>query len=626
MKIPSISHLANTAKTTFLRFPLSLLSAFIAVVLAIYMVEIDFNVKENLNLLNIMLTAALGIPLFFCAAIFSEKTKYNTWLCYGVAALLLVLMYFSLPSSDIANSTSVPYIRYAIFNITAHLLVSIAPFLKSKELNAFWNYNKILFIRLWASVLYSGFLYVGIALALTALRLLFDIKFEDELFFEIFIVTIGAFNTWFFMAGIPQNLETLEADTHYPKGLKVFTQFVLLPLLLLYLVILYGYMAKIITAWDWPKGIVSYMISIVSVLGILTFLLLYPYGQQKENSWIKKFTSAYYMVLIPLVVVLFIAVFMRVSDYGITVNRYIIILLGIWLSIVALYSILRGRNIKFIPLSLTVMLLLMSFGPWSMFSVSKRSQLNRLEKLLVQNEILKDGKIQNETPWPSDNDFYNLSGYSNEALLTDSIHKEVRSIVDYLDDFHGLDEMQPWFTQNVDSLYNAMLLEEDHRYMDASRVYMNMLGLKYETRYYPTSSKWYNFNSIDSAIIDVRGVDYVLSFTHYTYNTKWKKEFALEGVDYTMTFSDSDVSEFVLTSENGTITFNLDEMVERVVKKHGAKSSDDLPANEMVEITITPFWEFQLNLSSLSVQSINDKLTVKNSEGDILITKRKTND
>ena len=124
--------------------------------------------------------------------------------------------------------------------------------------------------------MYSGFLYVGLILALSALKLLFDIEIHEELYLEFYIVIIGLFNTWFFVSGIPSNLEELENVNEYPKGLKIFAQYVLLPLLVLYLIILYAYGAKILIFWDWPKGIVSYLISCVSVLGILTVLLFYP--------------------------------------------------------------------------------------------------------------------------------------------------------------------------------------------------------------------------------------------------------------------------------------------------------------------------------------------------------------
>src|SRR5690606_8638791 len=135
-----------------------------------------------------------------------------------------------------------------------------------------------------------------------------------------------------------------------------------LPLLLVYLLILYGYGAKIVLSRDWPRGVVSHMVIWVAVLGVSTFLLLYPYGKRKENQWIKRSARVFYYLLIPLLILLFMAVGIRLGDYGFTVNRYLIFLLGIWMTVICLYFIVRKGKILFIPISLCLVFLLASFG------------------------------------------------------------------------------------------------------------------------------------------------------------------------------------------------------------------------------------------------------------------------
>lgn len=366
MKLPSINVLVTTAKKSFLRFPLTIITSFIAVIIGIYLIEFNKDIKNMFPYINVMLCLSLGIPLYFCATIISNKKKFDSRKIVIInlfATAILIAIYFTFPNLESTHNTSLPYIKYGLYNITCHLLVSIIPFAFSKQLNGFWHYNKMLFIRILTSILYSGFIYVGLIIALTALNLLFEIKIHEELYVEIWIVTIGFFNTWFFVSGIPTDFDHLDEIYEYPKGLKTFSQFILLPLLALYLIILYSYGTKILVTWNWPKGIVSYLIIFVSIIGILTFLLLHPYGFQKENSWIKKASKGYYFLLIPLLIILFIAIFMRLNDYGLTINRYSILMLGIWLSVICLYTALGKTNIKFIPTSLVLFLLLISFGP-----------------------------------------------------------------------------------------------------------------------------------------------------------------------------------------------------------------------------------------------------------------------
>ncbi len=65
MKLPSIDYLYQNAKSSFLRFPLTILSALVAVIIAVYLTEYNKEIDNFFPFVNSMLTAALGIPLFF---------------------------------------------------------------------------------------------------------------------------------------------------------------------------------------------------------------------------------------------------------------------------------------------------------------------------------------------------------------------------------------------------------------------------------------------------------------------------------------------------------------------------------------------------------------------------------
>ena len=150
MQLPSINYLYQQAKNSALRFPFTLISALIGVLLGIYLVEHESEMLNIFPYLNVMLCAALGVPLFFCINVFSDKqnvpSSKSILIKIGGIALLGGL-YFTLPGSEEAASTSLPYIRYAIYNIALHLIVSFAPYLKQKQLNGFWQYNRLLFTR-----------------------------------------------------------------------------------------------------------------------------------------------------------------------------------------------------------------------------------------------------------------------------------------------------------------------------------------------------------------------------------------------------------------------------------------------------------------------------------------------
>ena len=118
MKLPSVNYLIRNAKAALLRFPLTILAAFFAMCVGIYLVEFNNDIKNIFLPINLLLTSALGIPLYFCTSIFAAKYRLNSSLKIVntiIATILLVIVYFSLPNADVTHNTSLPYIRYGIF-------------------------------------------------------------------------------------------------------------------------------------------------------------------------------------------------------------------------------------------------------------------------------------------------------------------------------------------------------------------------------------------------------------------------------------------------------------------------------------------------------------------------------
>ena len=633
MKLPSIHYLVNNAKASLIRFPLTITSALIGVTISIYLTEKWDGINNALPFVNILLTAGIGIPLFFCAKIISERREMElkqTIILYVCTAILLLVVYLSFPNKHTTQNTSLPYIKYSIYNITAHLLVSFIPFIFSKEVNSFWHYNKTLFIRFLLSLLYSFVIYIGLIMALGSLHLLFEIKIKETLYFDIWIVTAGFFNTWFFVSGIPKSFDEFEHNYNYPSGLKTFSQYVLLPLLTLYLIILYAYGSKILIAWNWPKGIVSYLIICVAILGILTFLLLYPYAQQKENGWIKKFSKWYYFILVPLLFILFIAIFMRIEDYGITINRYIILLLGIWLVIVCAYTALGKTNIKFIPTSLACIAILSSFGPWGMFSVSETSQVKRLENILTKVRILDKGKIQNETIWINERlpNLMSTNQLKNDELLTNSMQNEIKSIIDYLDNHHGFTAIRSWYQQNLDSIVNAVDDKKNSFYSSKeAEIYMRSMGLKYEHLYdvHQQMQTTQNYNAgFNNGIIKVTGFDYVIDFNQYNYNKNEDviEKFDLEDVSYTLQQVNTNSFDLTLRSKDITIQLGLNNLLTALKQEYGNRPSESIPIQKMQVSGSNSKFDITMQIHSIGIDTKGNNQKIDNINGQLFIKKK----
>ena len=587
MKKPSIHQLAQNAKDALIRFPWVLLSALIGSLAGIYLVQVSEVSQNVFPIINLMLSAALGIPLFFSIRMLLEKENLSKFWAAGLyvsAFVVLMGIYFSLPDQDNTWNTFQPYIRYAIYNVCLHLVVSFLPFVWDKDIISFWNYNITLLIRILTAILYSIVLYIGMILALLAIHLLFDLNFDEKIYPQLFILMIGLFNTWFFLSGIPDKTDQPEG-AYRPKELKVFAQYILLTLLAVYLLILYGYGAKIVLIWDWPRGIVSYLIICVAVLGITTFLLLYPYGRLDGNNWIKKSTLAFHYLLIPLLVLLFIAVSMRLGDYGFTVNRYLIFLLGVWLAVTCLYFIFGKRNPKFIPISLAVLAFLVSFGPWGVFSVSEKSQVERLREILSQVQILEGNTIQAEIIWDTEllPQLDSRQDPEDPALLTDSRYSEISSILHYLDDYHGFEAIRPWFSQDLDHILS--LVNKDQlkwQRMQEAQLYMETMGLKYESASGYPSIGFYSFQAdLKQAVTVTESYEYLVSFN---LNKAETKQFTLDGSIYQLRLDESGQGLLFETNDDATF-LPLQAFMEKLLNESKEQQNKDfhsIPQAKMI--------------------------------------------
>ncbi len=385
MKFPSLNQLWQSFFAVCKRFTLPILYAVIATIAALALShKAGEGIAPDKILGKFIYLGNFGLSLSLAFSLYAETNFVNTIkkaIANTLILLLLVLIYFTLqPAIRQADAYILLSLGFAF-----HLLVSFSAFSGNGKEIGFWQINKTFFIRFATSVLYSIVLFAGLSIALLSIRTLFNIRFDSEIYIRLWIVIVGLFNTIFFLAGIPKPLSALNSETSYPKALKVFTQYVLIPLASIYLLILLAYEAKIILEWSLPNSSVAILILGYSVFGMLSILLVHPIRNQEGNKWIQLYSKSFYLLMLPLLVLLAVAIGKRISDYGITESRYFLITLSVWLTFVTVYFLIKGReHIRIIPISLFVFAVLIVIGPWGVKSVSLNSQSHRLAEYIVQ--------------------------------------------------------------------------------------------------------------------------------------------------------------------------------------------------------------------------------------------------
>ncbi|MFT7065960.1 MAG: hypothetical protein ACJAUO_001538 [Sediminicola sp.] len=306
--------------------------------------------------------------------------------------------------------------------MAGHLFILFAPFAFTWNSAAYWNYLKNIATSIFKSLFFSGVIFLGLVLAMTAVKFLFDYDLDAKRYGQLFIICLGIVNSWIFLADFPRDIME-STEMKYGKALEVLVTYILIPLALLYMLILYAYSIKIIVAWELPKGWVSYLVTALAFLGFLIQVLINPV-QKTLKSWsINYFYPLFYILLGPLLILLFIAISRRILDYGITENRYFVFALALWITGNTLYLLLsKNKSLRILPISLFLITMMVSFGFWGAFAVSKNSQAKQFEK--VYTHIKKSNGI--------------ASGAEFEQLRSILIYLNERDAINLLNEVTGV--------------------------------------------------------------------------------------------------------------------------------------------------------------------------------------------
>ena len=252
-------------------------------------------------------------------------------------------------------------------------MVAFLPYARLGESDGFWQqYNRTLFLRFLTAALYSSVLYIEpLGRRCSRSTSYFISRFRAAPTRRLWLWISFVFNTWFFLGGVPEDLPTLEHRREYPRALKVFSQFILIPLVVIYLAILTAYLVRIFITGQWPSGWIGYLVSSVAAVGILSLLLVHPIREAPENRWVGTYTRWFYVAMLPAIGMLLVAIWKRVSQYGVTEDRYFIAILALWLAAIAvLFIVRRGTDIRWIPITLCILAFVTTGGPFGAYGVS----------------------------------------------------------------------------------------------------------------------------------------------------------------------------------------------------------------------------------------------------------------
>lgn len=427
-RVATLAPILRGAGRGLQRFPLTVVAGAAAATSGILLIE---EIGNQPLVERLFATAILGISLFIGLRLLAEGRRWRGaagWIPDALGVVALASFFLAWP----AWSETVRITRTLQLAAVFHLFVAVAPFVAGRA-GGFWEYNRELFERAVLAALYALVLWVGTALAVLALDRLFGVDIAGTAYGRLWFLAAFLFSSWFFVSALPEDFERLEQVEDYPRGLRAFTRFALLPIVAVYLLILTAYFVKVLVTWQWPSGWIGWLVSVVAVAGIFSLLLVHPLSARPGDRWVGTYARGFYLLLLPAVVMLWLAIGQRVGQYGITERRYFLIVLSVWLAGVAVYQLVtRARGIRVIPATLCLGGLLTFAGPWGAYAVSERSQVGRLEGLLQRHGMLAEGRAVAAT---------------EDVPVED--RREITAILEYLGTTHGYGAIAGWFPDSL---------------------------------------------------------------------------------------------------------------------------------------------------------------------------------
>lgn len=304
-------------------------------------------------------------------------------------------------------------------------------------------------LRVIGAGLYGIALFAGLALALRAIDVLFELSLRGEIYGHVWGWITFVLVPWVVLGGLPDYVRPLEQESAVAGVAQRIALFLVPPLLAVYYVILYAYVVRIFVTQEIPKNLVSPLVLAAGGLAALGLLLFDPRPGARGVRRSLRIAPALFLPLVPLGVW---ALLQRTGQYGLTEFRLIRLIALFVLALLAIgatVQLVRRRSFTLhaVPLALAVTAVLSAVGPWSVFAFSRRSQQDLLSDALARLEI-----PANDSTWQS------AAPDSAPRVVPGALYEQVRGSAGYLARHFGAGSLPPVLERYARS--------DDHRWRD----------------------------------------------------------------------------------------------------------------------------------------------------------------
>ncbi len=406
------------------RYPVETLLCFL---LAVMNFDVFSKYQESYTLL---------FPMTFSVSyIFNILTRDKSWrwLYYiAPAATVALNLIFIWKFSDSL---------YALLMVLPILLFILATTSRDNE-----HFAKSM-LNVQLSLLITQF-FMGITLGLLSAIIysiteLYDMSFQSEFFVYIVAPICGLLSPMILFYLLDGALFKIEKST----VVSILMNYILSPAILIYAIVLYSYFMLILVSWELPSGGVAWMVfalAIFFLLGKAMNLL----SEKVRFGWMYKY---YTMIMLPLLVMFWVGVARRISDYGLTESRIYLLIFGGVMTLTALAMVSRkyGRYYYVVSALAGITLLISLVPSVHPENIAIRYHVKRIEQLGAKLDLMNEDQTMN----------LNAVQRFNHTVEALQDVKDLHSSMDYIYDNRRVSYCEPYIEQlgltDRDKFYEA---------------------------------------------------------------------------------------------------------------------------------------------------------------------------
>lgn len=440
-------YLADRFLGAWQRFPV----AVVFTVLLSASIIVDIWTTTGAKIWYYTLSFWLGMCLSLAASQWTvafEGGRYKVGVQAGVVALTLLNLCALVVNNALASNEF--SLRYSAIFAALAVAIVFLPIGKGSTLKAGRLHTERTLSAAATYALIALILFIAVFLITEVTDALFSVA-NHKISATVQVVFCVLLPIVLFIGRIPTPLAQAMPEDKLRKLPAAICLKVLLPVTLVYLVIVYAYIAKILFTWSLPDGQVTWIVTVLLIVAMLVIFGVQGYlcmdnAGERSLRLTRLILRVLPWTLIPPTVLMSVAIGYRIGEYGLSPSRLYVLTFNLWAYGAVIYiCALRQARLNILASSFAVIFFITSVFPGlNYYSLGMKAVQDR-----VRTELAEIGFENLPVDYPT------LASRLSE--VPDSVGRPIAEDLSYLDDWNDHSYVRPLVVHN-DKIQSWLLL------------------------------------------------------------------------------------------------------------------------------------------------------------------------